>query len=284
MPLRIKLQTGESNVEAFEEFQQRIVEEEREVIQKMMENMTVEAPPEEVEGEVIKLQLGNEIKEQPVPIQQLQDEEKKITIQGTIFGLDRKELRNGNTLFMFFLTDFSDSLQLKLFAKNKEDLKVMGQLANGKWIKARGKVEMDRFMPVPELVMIPSDLCEVSAPPGRKDNAPEKRVEFHLHTTMSTMDAVTPIGDYVKMAAKWGHKAIAVTDHGGVQSFPDAAKAAKKNGIKMIYGVEANVVNDNVAVVLNPRGDELKSATYIVLTSRPPACRLLRTKSLKSQR
>lgn len=264
LPLRIKLQTGESNVEAFEEFQQRIVEEEREVIQKMMENMTVEAPPEEVEGEVIKLQLGNEIKEQPVPIQQLQDEEKKITIQGTIFGLDRKELRNGNTLFMFFLTDFSDSLQLKLFAKNKEDLKVMGQLANGKWIKARGKVEMDRFMPVPELVMIPSDLCEVSAPPGRKDNAPEKRVEFHLHTTMSTMDAVTPIGDYVKMAAKWGHKAIAVTDHGGVQSFPDAAKAAKKNGIKMIYGVEANVVNDNVAVVLNPRGDELKSATYIV--------------------
>ncbi|MDU2243013.1 MAG: PolC-type DNA polymerase III N-terminal domain-containing protein, partial [Paenibacillus sp.] len=116
LPLRIKLQTGESNVEAFEEFQQRIVEEEREVIQKMMENMTVEAPPEEVEGEVIKLQLGNEIKEQPVPIQQLQDEEKKITIQGTIFGLDRKELRNGNTLFMFFLTDFSDSLQLKLFA------------------------------------------------------------------------------------------------------------------------------------------------------------------------
>lgn len=264
LALRVKLAAGENGAEAFEEFQQRIVEEEREVIQQLMESVTVEAPPEEVDGEVIKLQIGHDIREQPVPLQEIQDEEKKITVQGTIFGLDRKELRNGNTLFMFNLTDFSDSLQMKLFAKNKEDLKIMNQLANGKWIKARGKVEMDRFMPMPELVMIPSDLCEISAPPSRKDNAEEKRVEFHLHTTMSTMDAVTSIGDYVKTAAKWGHKAIAVTDHGGVQCYPDAAKAAKKNGIKMIYGVEANVVNDNVAVVLNPRPDDLKTTTYIV--------------------
>lgn len=264
LQLRVKLQTGENNAEAFEEFQQRIVEEEREVIQKMMESITVEAPPEEVDGEVVKLQIGYDVKEQPMPLQDIQDEEKKITIQGTVFGLDRKELRNGNTLFTFNLTDFTDSLAMKLFAKNKEDLKVMGQLANGKWVKARGKVEFDRFMQIPELVMIPSDLTEITGPSGRKDNAPEKRVEFHLHTTMSTMDAVTPIGDYVKMAAKWGHKAIAVTDHGGVQCYPDAAKAAKKNGVKMIYGIEANVVNDDVAVVLNPRGDDLKNATYIV--------------------
>lgn len=264
LELRVKLLSGENSIEAFEEFQQRIVEEEREVIQQLMESMTVEAPPEEVDGEAIKLQIGNDIKDTPVPIQEIQDEEKKIAIQGTIFGLDRKELRNGNTLFTFNLTDFTDSLQMKMFAKTKEDLKIMGQLANGKWVKARGKVEMDRFMQIPELVMIPSDLCEVSAPPARKDQAENKRVEFHLHTTMSTMDAVTPIGDYVKMAAKWGHKAIAVTDHGGIQCYPDAAKAAKKNGIKMIYGVEANVVNDNVAVVLNPRPDDLKTTTYIV--------------------
>ncbi|GGH17858.1 PolC-type DNA polymerase III [Paenibacillus segetis] len=265
LELRVKLLTGEKNAEAFEEFQQRIVEEEREVIQRLMEDNAVEELVEEiVDGEVIKLQIGYDIKEQAVPLQQIQDEEKKITIQGTIFGLESKELRNGNTLFTFYLTDFTDSLQMKMFAKNKEDLKIMGQLANGKWVRARGRVEMDRFMTIPELVMIPSDLCEVPAPPSRKDNAAEKRVEFHLHTTMSTMDAVTPIADYVKTAAKWGHKAIAVTDHSGVQSYPDAAKAAKKNGIKMIYGVEANVVNDNVAVVLNPREEDLKTTTYIV--------------------
>ncbi|GGF97075.1 PolC-type DNA polymerase III [Paenibacillus aceti] len=264
LELRVKLHVAENNEEALEEFQQRIVEEEREVIQRMMESMAAETPPEEDNGEAVKLQIGYDIKDQPISLQELQDEEKRVTVQGTIFGLDSKELRNGNTLFMFNITDFSDSLQMKLFAKNKEDLKIMGQLANGKWIKARGRVEMDRFMSIPELVMIPSDLCEVSAPPARKDNAAEKRVEFHLHSTMSTMDAVTPIGDYVKTAAKWGHKAIAITDHGGVQSYPDAAKAAKKNGIKMIYGVEANVVNDNVAVVLNPRPDDLKTTTYIV--------------------
>ncbi|AZK47756.1 PolC-type DNA polymerase III [Paenibacillus lentus] len=264
LTLRVKLQTGKNSAEAFEEFQQRIVEEERDFIQQMMESMAVEAPPEEDAGEVIKLQVGYDIKEQPVPLQEIQDEEKKITIQGMIFGLDRKELRNGNTLFIFNLTDYTDSLQMKMFAKNKEDLKVMNQLANGKWIRARGRVEMDRFMQVPELVMIPSDVNEVPSPPSRKDNAPEKRVEFHLHSTMSTMDAVTPIGEYIKTAAKWGHKAIAVTDHGGIQSYPEAVKAAGKHGIKMIYGLEANVVNDDVAVVLNPRSDDLKGATYIV--------------------
>ncbi|WP_223066808.1 PolC-type DNA polymerase III [Paenibacillus caui] len=265
LSLRVKLQTGENSAEAFEEFQQRIVEENREVIQQLMESIEAEASAQEVGGEEeVKLQVGYEIKDQPVPLHDIQDEEKKVTIQGTIFGLESKELRNGSTLFTFYLTDFSDSLQMKMFAKNKEDLKIMSKLANGKWVKARGRVEYDRFMQVPELAMIPSDLSEVSAPPARKDGASEKRVEFHLHTTMSTMDAVTPIDQYVKTAAKWGHKAIAVTDHGGVQSFPDAAKAAKKNGIKMIYGVEANVVNDDVAVVLEPKPLELKTATYIV--------------------
>jgi len=264
LSLRVKVQVGEINREAYEEFEQKKRAEELEVIQKMITSMEAEAREVEDDGEEVRLQVGYDIKEQPVPIQDIQDEEKKITVQGTIFGLDSKELRNGSTLFMFNLTDFTDSLQMKMFAKTKEDLKVLSLLANGKWVKARGRVEYDRFMQIPELVMIPSDLVEVQAPPARKDAAPEKRVEFHLHSTMSTMDAVTPVDQYIKTAAKWGHKAIAITDHGGVQSYPDAAKAAKKNGIKMIYGVEANVVNDSVPVVLQPKPIDLKSATYVV--------------------
>ncbi|WP_127580686.1 PolC-type DNA polymerase III [Paenibacillus koleovorans] len=263
---QVKLDVGQSNGEEREKFAQQIVEEERSVIQNMMiaspvDTATPEAAPPEGE---IKLMMGYEIKDAPVPIQNVRDEEKKIAIQGMIFNLDKKELRNGNTLFEFCLTDFSDSLMLKAFAKNKEDLKILSLLANGKWIRARGKVEYDRFMMTPELVMIPSDLVEVLAPPERTDNAEEKRVEFHLHTTMSTMDAVTSVDDYIKTAAKWGHRAIAITDHGGVQSFPEANKAAKKHGIQVLYGVEANVVNDNVAVVMNPTAAELKSATYVV--------------------
>jgi DNA polymerase-3 subunit alpha (Gram-positive type) len=264
LALRVKMLVGEGNQEALEQFQQKKLEEEREVIQKMMESMEAEMPPADEEEGDVRLQFGYEIKEQPVPIQEIQDEEKKVTLQGTIFGLDSKELRNGSTLFTFYLTDFTDSLQMKMFAKTKEDLKILSLLANGKWVKVRGRVEYDRFMQVPELAMIPSDLVEVQAPPTRKDNAPEKRVEFHLHSKMSTMDAVTSIDTYIKTAAKWGHKAIAVTDHGGVQCYPEAAKAAKKNGIKMIYGVEANVVNDAIEVVLQAQPLDLKTATYVV--------------------
>ncbi|MEK3965348.1 MULTISPECIES: PolC-type DNA polymerase III [Paenibacillus] len=268
LSLKVKLLMAENennNVEAFEEFQQKLQQEQREIVEQMMTAVETEAPADDSDpNEVIKLQVGYEIKEQAVPILEIQDEEKKITIQGTIFGLDRKELRNGSTLFTFSLTDFTDSLQMKMFAKTKDDLKVMSQLANGKWVRARGKVEYDRFMQIPELVMIPSDLTEVKAPPARKDTAPKKRVEFHLHTTMSTMDAVTPITTYVKTAAQWGHPAIAISDHGGVQAFPDANHAAHKHKIKMIYGVEANVVNDSVNIVENAQPLDLKTATYVV--------------------
>lgn len=265
LPLRVKLLVGEveSNKEAMEQFQLKKREEELQVIEQMMSEVDSEMPEEEEQGDV-RLQMGYEIKEPAVPMQEIQDEEKKVTLQGTVFGLDRKELRNGNTLFTFYLTDFTDSMQMKMFAKTKEDVKILSLLANGKWVKVRGRVEYDRFMQIPELAMIPSDLMEVKAPPSRKDNAAEKRVEFHLHSTMSTMDAVTSIDKYVKTAAEWGHKAIAVSDHGGVQVYPEASKAAKKNGIKMIYGLEANVVNDSVAVVMAPQPLELKSATYIV--------------------
>lgn len=147
LPLRIKLQVGEvgSNREAMEQFQAQKKVEERQVIEQMMSEVTeMEAPEEEEQGDV-RLQMGYEIKEPAVPMQEVQDEEKKITLQGSIFGLDRKELRNGNTLFTFYLTDFTDSMQMKMFAKTKEDVRILSLLANGKWVKVRGRVEYDRL-------------------------------------------------------------------------------------------------------------------------------------------
>lgn len=260
---RMKLTIGESSQEVYEQFAQQRDQAEREVIQQMMSSSAAaEAPPVE-EGEV-RLVVGYDIREEAVPIMNILEEEKKITVQGTVFGLDVKELRNGSTLFTFNLTDFTDSIAMKMFAKTKDDVKVLSQLANGKWVKARGRVEYDRFMQEPELVMMPSDLHEVLPPKEMKDDAEEKRVEFHLHSTMSTMDGITPIGDYVKQAAKWGHKAIAITDHSNVQCYPDAAKAAKKHDIKVLFGLEANVVNDSVPMVMNPREEMLENAVYVV--------------------
>jgi len=263
--LRVKFSVTENRAEEYERFQAKILEEERMFTQELLSEAAFGGEPEPAAGDAPdKLMYGYDIKDQPVPIQNVLEEEKKVTIQGTVFQLEVKELRNGSTLFQFSVTDFTDSLQCKCFAKTKEDVKTLKLLAVGKWVRLRGKVEYDRFMQVPELVMMVNDLNEVLAPPERMDDAAEKRVEFHLHTTMSTMDAVSDIGEYVKLAAKWGHKAIAITDHAAVQAYPEAAKVAKKNGIKMIYGVEANVVNDAVPVVMKADERPIAGATYVV--------------------
>ncbi|MCM3625910.1 PolC-type DNA polymerase III [Paenibacillus glycanilyticus] len=262
---RVKMEVGEqARQDVYEEFQQKRDQAEREAVIQIMESVASE--PSEGEGgeDPVKLAMGYDIRDEPTPLMNIREEEKKITVQGAVFGLEVKELRNGMTLFTFNITDFTDSMAMKVFAKTKEDVKILNLLSNGKWVKARGKVDYDRFMQEPELIMIPNDLQEISSPPDRKDNAEEKRVEFHLHSTMSAMDAVTPIGEYVKMAAKWGHKAVAITDHSNIHCYPEAFKAAKKNGIQVLFGLEANVVNDAVPMVINPREDQLATAEYIV--------------------
>jgi len=265
--IHVKLQLAQRNEEVYEQFMEQIEQENNEAIQQLMAAAPSEAPeePEENNGEEpVRLAIGYDIRDEIIPLMNVVDEEKKIAVQGMVFNLDVKELRNGSTLFTFNLTDFTDSLSMKVFAKTKEDVKILNKLSNKKWIRARGKVEYDRFMHEPELVMIPNDLHEVNAPPSRMDHAKEKRVEFHLHTTMSTMDAVTHVGDYVATAAKWGHKAIAITDHSNVQCYPDAVKASKKHDIKVMFGVEANLVNDAVPIVINAREQLLAEATYVV--------------------
>ncbi|WNR46682.1 PolC-type DNA polymerase III [Paenibacillus roseipurpureus] len=264
--LSVKYAMGESSeIEAeYEKFAKQREQGEKSFTQELMMSIDMEEEESSLPEGELKLVMGIDIKEVPTPLKDIQEEEKKIAVQGTVFGLDVKELRNGNTLYTFNITDFTDSLAMKVFAKTKDDVKIMSLLANGTWIRARGKVEYDRFMQIPELVMIPNDLYEVMAPRDRMDDAAEKRVEFHLHTNMSTMDALTSVDQYVKMAAKWGHKAIAITDHSNIQCFPDAGKAAKKHGIKVIYGVEANIVNDSVPIVMNAQDIDLKQATYVI--------------------
>ncbi len=258
----VVFELNDAGREEFDKYAKKIVEEDRAYVEQAL--TAAEPEPDNSRDPEAKVSFGYEIKEAAVPIRQIVDEEKKATIQGSVFQLDRKELRNGSTLFTFYLTDFTDSLACKVFAKSKEDVKVLSKLANGMWVKAKGKVEYDRFQNPPELGMIPNDVQEMMAPPERKDEAEEKRVELHLHTNMSTMDAITPISQYVKQAKKWGHKAIAITDHGGVQAFPEAFHAQHDHGIKVIYGVEANVINDSVPIVTRPRPQLLADTVYVV--------------------
>ncbi|MGE6378097.1 PolC-type DNA polymerase III [Peribacillus muralis] len=196
-------------------------------------------------------------------IEQIIDEERRIAIEGFVFDAEVRELRSGRSLLTFKVTDYTSSILVKMFSRDKEDAAILARVKKGMWVRAQGSIQNDTF--VRDLVMIANDINEISKQ-GRQDKAPEgeKRVELHMHTPMSQMDAVTPTSVLVAQAAKWGHKAVAITDHAGAQSFPEAYSAGKKNDIKILYGVEVNLVNDGVPIVYNEAHISLTDATYVV--------------------
>ncbi|SFA73557.1 MULTISPECIES: PolC-type DNA polymerase III [unclassified Bacillus (in: firmicutes)] len=191
------------------------------------------------------------------------DEERRIAVEGFIFDAETKELRSGRTLLTFKITDYTSSIMVKMFSRDKEDAALYQHVKKGMWVKVRGSIQNDTF--VRDLVMIGNDINEIK-PKQRMDTAPadEKRVELHLHSPMSQMDAVTSVSALVAQAKKWGHKAIAITDHAVAQSFPEAFGAGKKNDIKILYGVEANLVNDGVPIAYNSAHRKLAEDTYVV--------------------
>jgi DNA polymerase-3 subunit alpha (Gram-positive type) len=150
-----------------------------------------------------------------------------------------------------------------MFSRDKEDAALYQHIQKGMWLKVRGSIQNDTF--VRDLVMIGNDINEIK-PIQRQDTSPaeEKRVELHLHTPMSQMDAVSSVSALVSQAKKWGHKAVAITDHAVAQSFPEAYGAGKKNDIKILYGIEANLVDDGVPIAYNDAHRKLTEDTYVV--------------------
>lgn len=210
--------------------------------------------------------FGRGINEKEVitPMADVVEEKSSVVFQGYIFDVEVKDIRNDRKAYTIKFTDYTGSFAIKMFSRDSKDSVTYDTyLSKGKWIKVRGQVQEDQFLR--DIVVVPKDIVLVDVRP-RMDTMSEdnKRVELHLHTTMSQMDATNAIGDYVAMAAKWGHKAIAITDHYGVQGYPDAYAAGKKHDIKILYGVEANVVDDSVEVAYNPQHLLLEEQTYVV--------------------
>ncbi|WP_059170145.1 PolC-type DNA polymerase III [Bacillus sp. FJAT-27445] len=191
------------------------------------------------------------------------DEERRIAVEGYIFDAETRDLRSGRTLLTFKITDYTSSIMVKMFSRDKEDAAQYQRVKKGMWARVRGSIQNDTF--VRDLVMIGNDINEIR-PVSRQDKAPEgeKRVELHLHTPMSQMDAVTSVAALVAQAKKWGHKAVAITDHAVAQSFPEAFSAGKKNDIKILYGIEANLVDDGVPIAYNDSHRLLAEDTYVV--------------------
>lgn len=238
----------EEDDEAMKSFLEQRAEEERALVEVVVSAVQAEKESQKEQEAVTTIMVGYEIKDDAIPIHEIQEEERRIVIQGTVFNKELRELKSGRHLLTFHLTDYTDSLTVKIFSRDKEDAKVLEAISDGMWLKVRGSVQHDTF--ARELVMTANDLNQIEAQ-GRKDWAEEKRVELHCHTPMSSLDGVASLKSLISTAAKWGHKAIAVTDHGVVQAFPEAYSTAKKNGMKCILGLEAYVVEDGIDVVYN---------------------------------
>ncbi len=256
--------------EAFHTENQMIVQAANDETLRAMEQLEQMAPPPPVEDKPVFDFQAKKAAAKPkldkaeiTPMIEVNTEENRLVFEGVVFDVEHKVTRTGRVLINFKMTDYTSSFSMQKWVKNEEEAQKFDMIKKNSWLRVRGNVEVNNF--TRDLTMNVQDVQEV-VHYERKDLMPEgeRRVEFHAHTNMSTMDALPEVEELVAKAAKWGHKAVAITDHGNVQSFPHGYKAAKKAGIQLIYGMEANIVEDRVPIAYNEVEMDLSEATYVV--------------------
>ncbi len=195
-------------------------------------------------------------------IEEINQDFPQASIQGYVFKIEMQEFKNGKCLQNLYVTDYTDSIMVKRFENKRITKDVLNQVKKGSWVKVTGEIKFDTY--AKETVMMASQVELINPPAKRMDNAKEKRVELHTHTKMSAMDGIASATDYINQAIAWGHKAIAITDHGNVQSFPEAQIASNANKkIKILYGCEVNMIDPTFDIVMNPKHLPLHNATII---------------------
>lgn len=207
---------------------------------------------------------GRDFEEECMEIEKIDGPIGEVVIRGKILSVDTREIRNEKTIIIFSVTDFTDTIVLKIFARNDDVPELLKEISGGKFVRVKGVATIDKFdseLTIGSIVGIKkcADFTTV-----RMDTSVEKRIELHCHTKMSDMDGVSDVKDIVKRAMKWGHKAIAITDHGDVQAFPDANHTVPSDSdFKVIYGVEAYLVDDLKGMVTDSQNQDL-DADYVV--------------------
>ncbi len=187
--------------------------------------------------------FGTLVKGKPKPIKECLPEDGEVVVWGDVFSLETRESKDGRySIINFNITDYTSSYPVKVFGEKKKCEDLVANLKDGKTVLVRGAINMDTYM---HTYLINARAVTEIEKIEKQDNAPEKRVELHLHTNMSAMDGMTSAKELVSRAIAWGHKAIAITDHGVVQAFPEACNTAAKAGIKIIYGMEGYLVDDD---------------------------------------
>ena len=231
-------------------------------------NTDVPELPKEEEIEDTPLILGAtpNITETIVKVEDLGVDDGRVALQGEVIYSEDRTLKSGKTLFSFDLYDGTSTITCKAFLEKDKAKKIMKRIQKSKGIKLAGTAQMDTFSN--ELTVMANTIIETEGLKKeiRQDNSEVKRVELHMHTQMSQMDAMTSATDLIKRAMKWEMKSIAITDHGVVQAFPEAHKLLGYDNpdMKIIYGVEAYLAPDKNAIVTNPKGQDIDT-TYCVL-------------------
>lgn len=208
--------------------------------------------------------FGRDFEDESINIEEIWGEMGEVTIRGKVRALETREIRNERTIVSFEITDFTDTIKVKMFVHNEQLSELTGDLKVGAFLKLKGVTVNDTF---DRELTIGSVIGVMKIPDfttTRMDNSARKRVELHCHTKMSDMDGVSDVKDIIKRAKKWGHKALAITDHGCVQAFPDANHALDHgDDFKVIYGVEGYLVDDLKEIVTDQKGQTLDD-TYVV--------------------
>ena len=206
---------------------------------------------------------GRNFEGEETEIHEIIDEMGEVVVRGKIIQLETREIRNEKTIVMFAVTDFTDTIKAKVFTKNERLPELLDKLKEGAFIKMKAVAMMDQFEHDIALGSVSGIKTIPDFTEKRMDHSPVKRVELHCHTTMSDMDGVTDVKKLLKTAMGWGHQAMAITDHGVVQAFPDANHCVEGKDFKVIYGMEGYLVDDIKNIVTDSRGQSLES-TFVV--------------------
>ena len=210
---------------------------------------------------------GRDFEDMPIELKTVTGEMGEITFRGQVISFDTREIRNEKTIVMFAVTDFTDTIMVKMFTRNDQLPDLLAEIKKGVFLKIKGVTTIDKFDGELTIGSVTGIRKTSDFRVTRKDKYPEKRVELHCHTKMSDMDGVSEAKDLVKRAHDWGHPAIAITDHGVVQGFTDANHVIedldKDDPFKVIYGVEGYLVDDLTKIAENEKGQDLEG-TYVV--------------------
>ncbi|MCM1539333.1 MAG: PolC-type DNA polymerase III [bacterium] len=208
---------------------------------------------------------GRDFDDEPMRLDEIQGEMEEVVVSGMLTRVDPRAIKNEKTILIFDLTDFTDTITVKMFFKNEQFEEVKDKFQEHEFVKLKGVTQLDRFDGELTIGSIFGIKKSTDTRKPRMDYSVRKRVELHCHTKMSDMDGVSDVSDLLKCANRWGMTAMAITDHGDVQAFPDANHALDKlaPGFKPLYGVEGYLVDDLKQIVTNPKPYPLDGA-YVV--------------------